>query len=327
MEKTLSIAISEIEKRFGKGSVIDLNSTKGIDGIERIKSGSMSLDQALGGGWPKGRIVEIYGPESSGKSTLALHAIAECQKEGGVAAYVDAEFAFDRFYAENLGVDVSSDNFIFCQPDFGEQALEMAENLIKTGKISVLVIDSVAALVPKSELDGEMGEAKMGLQARLMSQGLRKITGIVSKSNTCVIFINQLREKIGVMFGSPETTTGGNALKFYASIRCDVRRIGQEKDGDEVKANKTRVKVVKNKTFPPFRQCEFNILFGEGIDSINELIDLCAAQEIIKKSGSWFTYGEVKLGQGAENVKKLLLENPELTEELSDKLRKKLNIA
>lgn len=324
MGKALDLAIANIEKEYGKGTIVNFKEEADRT-IKRIKSGSIGLDLALGGGWPIGRIIEIYGPESSGKSTLSLQACFEVQKEGGVCAYIDAEHAFDSIYAEMLGVDLNN-NFIFSQPDNGEQALTIVENLIKTGEVNLIIVDSVAALVPKAEVEGDYGEAKMGLMARLMSQAMRKMTGIISKNNCTVIFINQIREKIGVMFGNPETTTGGNSLKFYASIRCDVRRIGQEKDGDEVKANKTRVKVVKNKTFPPFKQCEFNILFGEGIDSINELIDMCSTQEIIKKSGSWFTYGEVKLGQGAENVKKLLLENPELTEELSDKLRKKLNI-
>ena len=291
-----------------------------VEKVEAISSGSIGLDIALGiGGYPRGRVIEIYGPESSGKTTLTLHAIAECQKSGGIAAFIDAEHAFDRFYAEKLGVDISE--LIISQPDHGEQALEIADNLIRSGAIDIIVIDSVAALTPKSEIEGEMGDSKMGLHARLMSQALRKLTGSISKTNCTVFFINQLREKIGVMFGNPETTTGGNALKFYASVRLDIRRSTQIKSTEsEVLGNRTRVKVVKNKVAPPFKMAEFDILYGTGISKIGEIIDICVDNEVIKKSGSWFSYGETKLGQGKEAVKKLLEDNPELLEELEQKI-------
>jgi recombination protein RecA len=291
-----------------------------IEPIEVISTGSLGLDIALGvGGLPKGRVIEIYGPESSGKTTLAIHAIAECQKNGGIAAFIDAEHAFDKYYAKKLGVDV--ENLLISQPDNGEQALEIADNLIRSGAIDIIVIDSVAALVPKSEIEGEMGDSKMGLQARLMSQALRKLTGTISKTGCCCIFINQLREKIGVMFGNPETTTGGNALKFYASVRLDIRRVSQIKDTDEVSGNRVKVKIVKNKVAPPFRIAEFDIMFGEGISKAGEIIDLGVEYEIIKKSGSWFSYGETRLGQGRDAVKQLILDNPELMEELEEKIR------
>jgi recombination protein RecA len=287
--------------------------------VPTISSGSIALDVALGvGGFPKGRVVEIYGPESSGKTTLAIHAIAEAQKAGGIAAIVDAEHAFDPYYAKSLGVDI--DELLISQPDNGEQALEIVDNLIRSGALDIVVIDSVAALTPKAEIEGEMGESKMGLQARLMSQALRKLTGNISKTNTCCVFINQLREKIGVMFGNPETTTGGNALKFYASVRLDIRRIGQIKDGDEVQGNHVRVKVVKNKVAPPFRKAEFDIIYGEGISKSGEIIDLGVQYNIIKKSGSWFSYGETRLGQGRETVRKLVADNPELSQELETKI-------
>ncbi len=292
--------------------------------MDVISTGSISIDSALGvGGFPKGRIVEVYGPESSGKTTLAIHAIAEVQKSGGIAAIVDAEHAFDRFYAEALGVD--TENLLIAQPDNGEQALEIADNLIRSGAVDLLVVDSVAALTPKAEIEGEMGDSRMGLQARLMSQALRKLTGVISKTNCCCIFINQLREKIGVMFGNPETTTGGNALKFYASIRVDIRRIGQIKSGDEVLGNRTRVKIVKNKVAPPFRKAEFDIMYGAGISKVGEIIDIGVEHEIIKKSGSWFSYGETKLGQGRDAVKGLIQDNPELKEELEIKIRNAMN--
>jgi recombination protein RecA len=294
-----------------------------IDNVESISTGSIGLDVALGiGGLPKGRVVEIYGPESSGKTTLAIHAIAEAQKQGGIAAFIDAEHAFDRFYAQKLGVDIA--NLLISQPDNGEQALEIAENLIRSGAIDILVIDSVAALTPKSEIEGEMGDSKMGLQARLMSQALRKLTATISKTGCCCVFINQLREKIGVMFGNPETTTGGNALKFYASIRLDIRKTSQIKDGDVAVGNRVRVKVVKNKVAPPFRMAEFDIVFGEGISKIGEIIDIGVEHNIIKKSGSWFSYGETKLAQGREAVKQLLTDNPELADELEVKIREAL---
>jgi recombination protein RecA len=291
-----------------------------VEKVESISTGSITLDIALGiGGFPKGRVVEIYGPESSGKTTLAIHAIANVQKNGGIAAFIDAEHAFDRFYAQKLGVDI--ENLLISQPDNGEQALEIADNLIRSGAIDIIVIDSVAALTPKSEIEGEMGESKMGLQARLMSQALRKLTGTISRTGCCCIFINQLREKIGVMFGNPETTTGGNALKFYASIRFDIRRIGQIKDGEAVVGNRTRVKVVKNKVSPPFRLAEFDIMYGEGISKVGEIVDLGVDKGVIKKSGSWFSYNETKLGQGRDAVKQLLMDNPELSEELETKIR------
>jgi len=317
--KVLEATLSKIDKEYGKGTIMKLGDTKIID-IPTISTGSLGLDLALGvGGLPRGRVIEIYGPESSGKTTLAIHAIAEAQKQGGIAAIVDAEHAFDRFYAQNLGVDI--DNLYISQPDNGEQALEITDHLIRSGAIDILVIDSVAALTPKAEIEGEMGDSRMGLQARLMSQALRKLTATISKTNTTCIFINQLREKIGVMFGNPETTTGGNALKFYASIRLDIRRIGQIKDGDEIKGNKTRVKVVKNKVAPPFRKAEFDIMYGEGISKVGEIIDMAVEYEIIKKAGSWFSYGDTKLGQGRDAVKNLINDNPELAEELENKIK------
>ncbi len=312
--KALQVAMDKIEKNFGKGSVMKMGDEV-IVPVEVIPTGSIALNAALGvGGYPKGRIVEIYGPESSGKTTLAIHAIAEAQKKGGIAAFIDAEHAFDRFYAANLGVDI--DNLWISQPDNGEQALEIAEQLIRSSAIDIIVIDSVAALTPKAEIEGEMGENRVGLQARLMSQALRKLTSAVSKSGTTCIFINQLREKIGVMFGNPETTTGGNALKFYSSVRLDIRRGQQIKDGDEVIGNQTRVKVVKNKVAPPFRKAEFDIMFGEGISLAGEIVDLGSDLGVIKKSGSWYSYQETKLGQGRDAAKKCILDNPELAEEL-----------
>ncbi|WP_091378201.1 recombinase RecA [Mucilaginibacter sp. X5P1] len=317
--KALQLTLDKLEKSYGKGTIMKLGDTA-IEPIEVISTGSLGLDIALGvGGLPKGRVVEIYGPESSGKTTLAIHAIAESQKKGGIAAFIDAEHAFDRFYAKKLGVDV--ENLLISQPDNGEQALEIADNLIRSGAIDILVIDSVAALVPKSEIEGEMGDSKMGLQARLMSQALRKLTGTISKTGCCCIFINQLREKIGVMFGNPETTTGGNALKFYASVRLDVRRISQIKDTDEVSGNRVKVKIVKNKVAPPFRIAEFDIMFGEGISKAGEIIDLGVEHNIIKKAGSWFSYGETRLGQGRDAVKQLIMDNPELMEELEIKIK------
>ncbi|UKJ08604.1 recombinase RecA [Solitalea lacus] len=317
--KALQLTLDKLEKSYGKGTIMKLGDTA-IEPIEAISTGSLGLDIALGiGGLPKGRIIEIYGPESSGKTTLAIHAIAESQKKGGIAAIIDAEHAFDKFYAKKLGVDV--DNLLISQPDNGEQALEIADNLIRSGAIDIIVIDSVAALVPKGEIEGEMGDSKMGLQARLMSQALRKLTGTINKTGCCCIFINQLREKIGVMFGNPETTTGGNALKFYASIRLDIRRTGQIKDGEEVSGNRVKVKIVKNKVAPPFRLAEFDIMYGEGISKAGEIIDLGVEYEIIKKSGSWFSYGDSKLGQGRDAVKQLILDNPELMEELETKIR------
>ncbi len=316
--KALQAAMSKIEKDFGKGSIMKLGDDH-IENVEVISTGSIGLNAALGvGGYPRGRIIEIYGPESSGKTTLAIHAIAEAQKNGGIAAFIDAEHAFDRFYAEKLGVDV--DNLWISQPDNGEQALQIADQLISSSAIDILVIDSVAALTPKAEIEGDMGENKVGLQARLMSQALRKLTATISKTNTTCIFINQLREKIGVMFGNPETTTGGNALKFYSSVRLDIRSGSSIKDGDEVIGKQVRVKVVKNKVAPPFRKCEFEILFGEGISKIGEIVDLGVEYGIVKKSGSWFSYGESRLAQGREGVKALLRDNPELAEELETKI-------
>lgn len=318
--KMLELTIAKLDKAYGKGTVMRLNGDK-VEDIPAISTGSLGLDIALGiGGLPRGRVVEIYGPESSGKTTLTLHCIAEAQKAGGLAAFVDAEHAFDKIYAEKLGVDL--DNLLVSQPDNGEQALEIAEQLIRSGAIDIIVIDSVAALVPKAELEGDMGDSKMGLQARLMSQALRKLTGTISKTNCCCIFINQLRDKIGVMFGSPETTTGGNALKYYASVRLDIRRIGAIKEGaDNVVGNRTRVKVVKNKVSPPFRQAEFDIMYGEGVSKVGEIIDLASEMEIVKKSGSWFSYNGNKLGQGRDSVKNLLADNPELSDEIEAKVR------
>jgi recombination protein RecA len=316
--KALQLTIDKLEKTYGKGTVMKLGDNA-IEAVEFIPSGSIALNIALGiGGLPKGRVIEIFGPESSGKTTLALHAIAESQKAGGIAAFIDAEHAFDRFYAQKLGVDV--ENLLVSQPDNGEQALEIVENLIRSGAIDIIVIDSVAALTPKSEIEGEMGDSKMGLQARLMSQALRKLTSTISKTATCCIFINQLREKIGIMFGNPETTTGGNALKFYSSIRLDIRKVNQLKEGEEIIGNRVKVKVVKNKLAPPFRKAEFDIIYGEGISRILEIIDLAVENNIIKKSGSWFSYGETKLGQGRDAVKKLLQDNLELADELEKKI-------
>ncbi|SDE14876.1 recombinase RecA [Pedobacter soli] len=317
--KALQLTLDKLEKSYGKGTIMKLGDTA-VEPIEYISTGSISLDIALGiGGIPKGRIIEIYGPESSGKTTLATHIIAEAQKKGGIAAFIDAEHAFDQFYAKKLGVD--TDNLLISQPDNGEQALEIADNLIRSGAIDVIVIDSVAALVPKSEIEGEMGDSKMGLHARLMSQALRKLTGTIAKTGCCCIFINQLRDKIGVMFGNPETTTGGNALKFYASVRLDIRRISQIKDSDEVSGNRVKVKIVKNKVAPPFRIAEFDVMFGEGISKNGEIIDLGVDFGIIKKAGSWFSYGDTKLGQGRDAVKQLLSDNPELAEELEIKIK------
>ncbi|MCF6342860.1 MAG: recombinase RecA [Bacteroidales bacterium] len=321
--KALEATLGNIEKNFGKGTIMRLGDNA-IVKVETISTGSIGLNTALGvGGVPKGRVVEIYGPESSGKTTLAMHIVAEAQKQGGIAAFVDAEHAFDRFYAEKLGVDI--ENLLISQPDNGEQALEITDSLIRSAAIDVVVVDSVAALTPRSEIEGEMGDSKMGLHARLMSQALRKLTANISKTGTVCIFINQLREKIGVMFGNPETTTGGNALKFYASIRLDIRKIGQIKDADTVKGNRTRVKVVKNKVAPPFRKAEFDIIFGEGISKVGEIIDLGVEYGLVKKSGSWFSYGETKLGQGRDAVKNLLLDNPEMMEELETLIMEKLN--
>ena len=323
--KALKLTMDKIDKDFGKGSVM-LMSDKGVVEQEVISTGSIGLDMALGiGGLPKGRVVEIYGPESSGKTTLAIHVIAEAQKKGGMCAFIDAEHAFDSNYAKRLGVDI--DNLLISQPDYGEQALEIADRLILSGALDVVVIDSVAALVPKGELEGEMGDSKMGLQARLMSQALRKLTATISKTNSCCIFINQLREKIGIMFGNPETTTGGNALKFYASVRLDIRRMTQIKDGDESIGNHVKVKVVKNKVAPPFRQAEFDIIYGEGISKVGEIIDMGVELGIVQKSGSWFSYNNDKLGQGREAVKQLLADNPEMANEIETRIREKIQEA
>ncbi|MBR5354333.1 MAG: recombinase RecA [Bacteroidales bacterium] len=320
--KILQSTLDKIEKNYGKGSVMKLGD-HAAEKVDVISTGSINLDAALGvGGFPKGRIIEIFGPESSGKTTLAIHAIAECQKQGGIAAFIDAEHAFDSFYAKKLGVDI--DNLLVSQPDNGEQALEIADNLIRSGAIDIIVVDSVAALTPKAEIDGEMGDSKVGLQARLMSQAMRKLTSTISKTNCCCIFINQLREKIGVLFGNPETTTGGNALKFYASVRVDIRRIQAIKDGDQNVGNRVKVKIVKNKVAPPFRTCEFDLMFGEGISKLGEIIDLGVEHEIIKKSGSWFSYGDTKLAQGREALKQVLRDNPELCDELEAKIRASL---
>lgn len=320
--KALQLTMDKLDKTYGKGSVMRLGDAPAVE-IDVIPTGSLTLDIALGvGGFPKGRVVEIYGPESSGKTTLAIHAIAEVQKQGGIAAIIDAEHAFDQFYAKKLGVDI--DNLLISQPDNGEQALEIADNLIRSGAVDLLVIDSVAALTPKAEIEGEMGDSQMGLQARLMSKALRKLTGSISKANCCCIFINQLRDKIGVMFGNPETTTGGNALKFYASVRIDIRRSAQLKDGEEIIGNRTKVKVVKNKVAPPFRKAEFDIMYGQGISKVGEIIDLGVDLNIIKKSGSWFSYGETRLGQGRDSVKALIKDNPELMEELEKLIKEAL---
>ncbi len=321
--KALQLTLDKIEKGYGKGTIMKMGD-KAIDDVPSISSGSLSLDMALGvGGYPRGRVIEVFGPESSGKTTLAIHAMAEAQKQGGIAAMIDAEHAFDRFYAEKLEVDV--ENLLISQPDNGEQALEIADHLIRSGAVDIVVIDSVAALTPKAELEGDMGDSKMGLQARLMSQALRKLAANINKTHTSCMFINQLREKIGVMFGNPETTTGGNALKFYSTVRVDIRRIGQIKDGENIKGNRTRVKVVKNKLAPPFRKAEFDIMYGEGISKVGEIIDIGVDYNVIKKSGSWFSYGETKLGQGREAVKTLLKDNPELSEELENKIKEKIN--
>ncbi len=323
--KSLETTLGKIEKDYGKGAIMKLGD-QAVVTVGSIPSGSLALDIALGvGGYPRGRVVEIYGPESSGKTTLAIHAIAQAQKTGGIAAFIDAEHAFDSSYAQKLGVDV--ENLLISQPDNGEQALEITDHLIRSGAIDIIVIDSVAALTPRAEIEGEMGDSKMGLQARLMSQALRKLTATISKTNTCCIFINQLREKIGVMFGNPETTTGGNALKFYASVRLDIRKVNQIKEGEEVFGNRTKVKVVKNKLAPPFRKAEFDILYGEGISRIGEIIDMATELEIIRKSGSWFSYGETKLGQGRDAVKQLLNDNPELSEEVEKKIIEKMQVA
>ena len=317
--KALKLTMDRMDKAYGKGTVMKMGDAPVIE-VDSIPTGSLTLDVALGvGGYPTGRVVEIYGPESSGKTTLTLHAIAECQRKGGIAAFIDAEHAFDRFYAEKLGVN--TDELIVSQPDNGEQALEIADNLVRSGAIDILIIDSVAALTPKAEIEGEMGDARVGLQARLMSQALRKLTGTISKTNCTCIFINQLREKIGVMFGNPETTTGGNALKFYSSVRLDIRRSTQIKDGDKVIGNRTRVKVVKNKVAPPFRLAEFDIMYGMGISKAGELIDLGVEHDILTKSGSWFSYGETRLGQGRDTVKQLFVDNPELAEEVEAKIK------
>ena len=322
--KALKLTLDKLDKAYGKGTVMKMSDQAIVD-VDSISSGSLGLDIALGvGGYPRGRVIEIYGPESSGKTTLTLHAIAEAQKAGGIAAFIDAEHAFDRFYAEKLGVDL--ENLIISQPDNGEQALEIADNLVRSGAIDIVVVDSVAALTPKSEIEGEMGDSKMGLHARLMSQALRKLTASISKTNCTMIFINQLREKIGVMFGNPETTTGGNALKFYASVRLDIRRSTQIKDSNgDVMGNKTRVKVVKNKVAPPFRTAEFDIMYGEGVSKVGEVLDLAVDHDIVKKSGSWFSYGDTKLGQGRDAVKSLIKDNPDLMDELEEKVRTLVN--
>ncbi|MDE0986979.1 MAG: recombinase RecA [Schleiferiaceae bacterium] len=323
--KALKLTMDRMDKAYGKGTVMKMGDAPVVE-VDSIPTGSLTLDVALGvGGYPTGRVIEIYGPESSGKTTLTLHAIAECQRKGGIAAFIDAEHAFDRGYAEKLGIN--TDDLIISQPDNGEQALEIADNLVRSGAVDILIIDSVAALTPKAEIEGEMGDSRMGLQARLMSQALRKLTGTISKTNCCVIFINQLREKIGVMFGNPETTTGGNALKFYASVRVDIRRSTQIKDGDRVMGNRTRVKVVKNKVAPPFRTAEFDIMYGLGISKAGELIDLGVEHDILTKSGSWFSYGETRLGQGRDTVKQLFIDNPELAEEVELKIRAVIDAA
>lgn len=321
--KALQLTMDKLEKTYGKGTVMKLGDAP-VEKMDVISTGSVSLDLALGvGGFPKGRIIEIYGPESSGKTTLAIHAIAECQKNGGICAFVDAEHAFDQFYAEKLGVDIA--NLLVSQPDNGEQALEIADNLIRSGAIDLIVIDSVAALTPKAEIEGEMGDSQMGLQARLMSKALRKLTGSINKANTCCIFINQLRDKIGVMFGNPETTTGGNALKFYSSIRVDIRRTSQIKEGEDVIGNRVKVKIVKNKVAPPFRKAEFDIMYGVGISKVGEIIDLGVDLNILKKSGSWFSYGETRLGQGRDAVKQIIADNPELLKELEEQIKTALS--
>ncbi len=320
--KALEVTIGKIEKDFGKGTIMKLGD-HAIENIQVISSGSIGLDFALGiGGYPRGRVIEIYGPEASGKTTLAIHAIAEAQKNGGIAAIIDAEHTFDRNYAEKLGVDI--ENLLISQPDSGEQALEITDNLIRSGALDIIVIDSVAALTPKAEIEGEMGDSKMGLQARLMSQALRKLTANISKTNTSCVFINQLREKIGVVFGNPETTTGGNALKFYSSVRVDIRRTNQIKDGEDIIGNRTRVKIVKNKLAPPFRKADFDILYGEGISQLGEIVDLGVDFDVIKKSGSWFSYGDTKLGQGRDAVKQIIKDNPELYDELKQKITEAL---
>lgn len=319
-KKALQLVLDKMDKTYGKGTVMRMGDDAVDEGIGVIPSGSLGLDIALGiGGYPRGRVIEIYGPEASGKTTLTLHAIAEAQKAGGIAAFIDAEHAFDRFYAEKLGIDV--ENLIISQPDNGEQALEITDNLIRSGAIDIIVIDSVAALTPKAEIEGEMGDSKMGLQARLMSQALRKLTATISKTKCTAIFINQLREKIGIVFGNPETTTGGNALKFYSSVRLDIRRVSQIKTGDEATGNHVRVKVVKNKVAPPFRQAEFDIMFGEGISKVGEILDVGVEKGVVQKSGSWYSYGDTKLGQGRDAVKELLKDNPELAEELEIKIK------
>lgn len=321
--KALQLTMEKLDKAYGKGAVMKLGDAP-VEKVDVIPTGSLTLDMALGiQGYPKGRVVEIYGPESSGKTTLAIHAIAEVQKQGGIAAFIDAEHAFDQFYAQNLGVDVA--NLLISQPDNGEQALEIADNLIRSGAIDLIVVDSVAALTPRAEIEGEMGDSQMGLQARLMSKALRKLTASINKAGCCCIFINQLREKIGVMFGNPETTTGGNALKFYSSVRIDIRRSTQLKDGDEIKGNRVKVKVVKNKVAPPFRRAEFDVMYGKGISKIGEIIDIGVDLNILKKSGSWFSYGETRLGQGRDAIKNLLLDNPELAEELENKIKEALD--